>query len=133
MIRIDICDAATSRRDAVQSALIERIEPRQHSSGRADLLHLGQLVCSNNLSGGDHVLYLGDDKRNDGHGPTNAGCLAYHADLEHLRLDLIEACKKPLSPAPSGIRMPAALVTGAGWTMSPTRNTNWSTLPLTPA
>src|ERR1700733_2881048 len=94
VIGINICDAAASRRHAVQSTLIERIEPCQNGAGRANLLHLGELGCSKNLSGSNHVLYLGDDKGDDGHRFADARRLADHTDLEHLRLDLIEACKK---------------------------------------
>ena len=44
VIGVDVCYAATSRWDVVQSAVIERLQKRQYCAGRADLLHLSEQV-----------------------------------------------------------------------------------------
>ena len=59
--------------------------------GRANCPTSTSWSVGRNLAGGDDVLHLGHHHRDDGPGLGDAGHLADHADLHHLRLDLAEA------------------------------------------
>src|SRR4051794_36796039 len=96
IVGIDIRDAAAARRNPIQYSRIERFEECQYGAGRADLLQLGQLVRFQDLTGGDDILHPRDHKGNDGHGLAHASRLGDHADLDDLRLDLVETRKQPV-------------------------------------
>jgi hypothetical protein len=68
-----------------------------------ELLDIDQRVGRPHLAGGDDVLNLGHDHRDDLPGHGDAGHLADHAHLQHLRLDLPETGQQgrwTCAPAP---------------------------------
>ena len=60
-------------------------------SGLRHLLDVDKLIRRPDLAGGDDILDLGHDQRNDCEWFTDAGGFGDHTDLHHLRLDLSEA------------------------------------------
>ena len=94
-------------------------------------LGIDQLLAAAELSGGDVILHLDDDHRDDLPGHGNAGHFGNHAAPHDLRFDLSEAGDQGC--AARAVRDQDAAGREIGLTISPTCSANCSTRPVTPA
>ena len=91
IVGVGVGNAAAARGHAIEPAFVERLEKCKKSARPRHLLHIDQLFAAAKLTGGNVVLHVCDDHRDDRPGFRNTGDLSDHSDFHDLRFDLAKA------------------------------------------
>src|SRR4029079_19098912 len=88
-------DAAAARRDALETALVQRLKEDKDRTWPLRILKLNQLLAALDRAGGDVILHIDDNQRNDLPWLGDASRFREHSYLHHLGFNLTDPALQP--------------------------------------